>query len=869
MYTVSEYPLLPMPQPMSGELPKNQPFPRKPMKLSPRQQHARLGTKFEHLSNILAHDGEGLSLREDPSSIAPERALVLEVAESIENFSALVSNVEGLEYLADEDFEFEPEEGFAPADTRVDHQGEFRLDKPIAGKVYIAMPSIDALKKLLRLWKTWQTEHQFQRGSTAWRSLFESLHDIRPWDIRDRIADNAINHWQSAPLDGHTSMKRVEVDLWYFESTQKREVKFREFRQRIQEIGGVVISHSVINEIRYNGVLVDVPLPELTNLMQRAETRFTTCDSIMYICPQSTVDTGQVSQESVLKSSIENLQEPGGPPIAALLDSVPVQNHDLLVNRIDFNDPDNLESMSLSGARNHSTEMASVIIHGDLNEKHYPISRVLYIHPVMYSPTGQTNDIVVDDRLFVDTVYRAILRMKDGDSNNLPTAPSIFIVNFSIGINTRPFAGHVSPLARLLDYLAERYNILFLVSAGNVKGLLEVKEISKWTQFESATPEQRQRIVLRALNESKAFRTLLSPAEALNVITVGSWHEDQTTALPGPMSVSPYVNSGAPNISSALGLGYKRVIKPDIHMPGGREFLRARASTSSSLRMLPSRLGCGLSCATGDPDASGSLDRTGLVAGTSAATALATHAAHRLYEAITDSDHGLLYSNIDPQFYAVVIKALLIHRARWGNVAVEFENLTGPFGPGTYVQRRDNVARFMGYGLALVSEAESCDPHRATLVGCGIIPANGVDIHRVPLPICLSKTSGYRALTVTVAWMSPVNFGHQMYRRVRLTIDPIDRLDNSVGVKRSRIQPSDKSVPRGTVFHCRYEGEQVVSFIDGSHVSFRIICKPQAGGVDEAIRYGIAVSLEASEEIPVYQEVRSRLAISVTPSQEQ
>ena len=31
-------------------------------------------------------------------------------------------------------------------------------------------------------------------------------------------------------------------------------------------------------------------------------------------------------------------------------------------------------------------------------------------------------------------------------------------------------------------------------------------------------------------------------------------------------------------MSSALGLGHRKVVKPDIHLPGGREHLRFKAS---------------------------------------------------------------------------------------------------------------------------------------------------------------------------------------------------------------------------------------------------------------------------------------------------
>lgn len=100
-----------MPLSKPGGPAPERPFRPKRLEISRSTQQARPGTKFKHPSRVLAEDGEGLSRREDPSSIAPERALVMEVAESVKNFQDLVNETSGLEYLADEDFDFEPVEG--------------------------------------------------------------------------------------------------------------------------------------------------------------------------------------------------------------------------------------------------------------------------------------------------------------------------------------------------------------------------------------------------------------------------------------------------------------------------------------------------------------------------------------------------------------------------------------------------------------------------------------------------------------------------------------------------------------------------------------------------------------------------------------
>ena len=85
-----EYPLLPLPASERGDRPGSPRFVPRAPKLSPERQRERLGPKFDRLADVLERETDGLSLRGDPSSIAPERALVLEVAGSVGDFYALV-----------------------------------------------------------------------------------------------------------------------------------------------------------------------------------------------------------------------------------------------------------------------------------------------------------------------------------------------------------------------------------------------------------------------------------------------------------------------------------------------------------------------------------------------------------------------------------------------------------------------------------------------------------------------------------------------------------------------------------------------------------------------------------------------------------
>jgi Subtilase family len=802
-----------------------------------------------------------MALRDDPASIAPERAIVFEVAGSIADFYKAVQKIEGLEFLADEEAEFEPDEDFGIIDTRKGRKGELRTDKPVGGRLYLAMPDVAALRQLLSLWNRWENDQPLDYGFGAWAQIFGHLRILRPWGPEDRVPEDTVIYWREELERAPDEAVRTEIELWFHDVPEKRGGAFARLEAIVAEAGGRIIDHAVIPEIGYEGALTDLPAQEVARLVERQHVRLALCDDVMFLRPQSMAEFPVEVQE--VEPGQEPEPSPGEelPPVAALFDGMPVQRHRLLDGRLDIDDPDGIEAMSVVGERTHGTEMASLILHGDRNLAGPPLLRPLHVRPVLYAPGGGARERTLDDHLLIDVIYRAVRRMKEGDEEGGATAPTAFLVNLSLGDENRPFSGPMSPWAKLLDFLADRYGILFLVSAGNIRHGLPVPTFANWTAFEDAPQDERETALLEALNAQKAHRTLLSPAEGLNGVTVGAWHEDAVPNPPPSRHVDPFAGPELPNISSALGLGHRKVVKPDLYMPGGREHVTFQTTGAGLvIRAAPAGRLYGLKAAV--PDTGGALDKEGLTSGTSAATALATRAAQQLFEALMDRAGGSLHADIDPAFYAVAIKTLVIHRAKWGNKGQLLEQLYGPHGQGSYVPRRDNIARLLGYGRAAIEEAMECAPHRATLLGYGQI-ANGPDanLYRIPLPPSLESVTEPRAVAVTVAWFSPVNPRHQAYRRAKLEAGAVTPFEMALGVKWASDQPSDKSINRGTVFHARFAGDRAVAFVDDGHLLLQVWCREQAGTLDQTIRYGLAATIEAGEAVPVYQEIRTRLQI--------
>ena len=741
-----------------------------------------------------------------------------------------------------------------------------RADKPVVDRLYLAMPDTRALQELLRLWDRYQSGEQAVQGFGPWFDLFNRLRQLRAWGPPDRVPDNTIS-WLAGELEAGTDPIRVEIELWSYQNAGRRRRSASHFEQVVDTADGKILDRTSIPEIAYDAALVDLSPAEVRRLANREDSPIAICDGVMLIRPQSSARFPIAVDTLGAGGTVEPAPTAGGPPIAALFDGVPVLGHRLLDGRVRFDDPDDLEAISVVAERRHGTEMASLILHGDRNVAGPSLQRPLYVRPVLYAPDGGGSERTQPNRLLIDTIYRAVLRMRTGDSEGEAAAPEVFLVNLSLGDKNRPFTGPMSPWGRLLDHLADRFGILFLVSAGNVTDPLPVPAFNGLTDLEQATPGDRERAVFEALARQQSQRTLLSPAEALNVVTVGAWHEDAVDAASYPSLVfPPYEDEPGPNITSALGLGHRKVVKPDIFMPGGREPFRfSGAGGNAGLWVRPAEPGRLFGLKAAIPDADGRLDQEGLTAGTSAATALATRDAHRLFDALMDEDNGAILSGVAPEYHGVMIKALLAHRAHWGAKGSLLDELYGPKGQGKYVERRDKIARVLGYGRPLVEETMTCAANRAILVGRGsVAPDGSANLYRVPLPVSLERVTEPRSITMTLAWFSPVNVRHRAYRRAKLEIQPLDFKTNA-GVSRVPEQPSDKSVPRGSLFHVRYQGNRAVSFVDDGHIQFRVYCREQAGPLDRAIRYGLAVTVEAGEGIPVYQEIRQRLGIQPRP----
>jgi len=233
--------------------------------------------------------------------------------------------------------------------------------------------------------------------------LFSRLIDVRPWGPLDRIPEGAVEAWEEELANLPDQPIRLEVELWFHEQPERRVSAFDAVAAAIADAGGLIVQHVVIPEVHYHAALVDVPAQYVRNIIEHQNVNLARHDEIMFLRPQSIIASPMAAEFH----GSDNPDQPGAvtfdsvEPIAALLDGLPIQNHARLVDRLIVDDPENLEPIYAVAQRSHGTEMASLIIHGDLNLVGPPIRRPLYVRPVL-RPNLHGFERTPRDRLLLD-----------------------------------------------------------------------------------------------------------------------------------------------------------------------------------------------------------------------------------------------------------------------------------------------------------------------------------------------------------------------------------------------------------------------------------------------------------------------------------
>lgn len=850
-------PLLAFDSPSVGERVKSGGRPPKVIGPGGRRQGERLSPRFKELTEAFeakrAELGEGTPIEADPSLV-----IVLDLAGSVEEFYKAVNKVEGLEFLA----EMAGDTTDSDDDFYIQDRGKECSKKSFEHSLYLVMSNARAVDQMVSLFDHWKKDPKakFEWGLGKFKGVFSQLVDLRRWGPEDRVRETGlIERWQET-LDivgDSQSSVRVEVELWYRNDRGQRQASEQEIRTIIADSGGRVVNRAKIEEIGYHALLAELPRQQVETVVRQGPQaiRLLMAEDVMFVSPFEPMSVKAAPSVPGSEFSFPPAALKDDKPRIALLDGVPFQNHDALAGRLSIDDPDDFESGYPLAARSHGTAMASLIIHGDLSVPEIPLDRKVYVRPIMRHeelPSDQYVERVSPDTLFVDLLHRAVRRILIGESSRPPVAPSVRIINLSIGDRGRPLVRRMSPIGRLVDWLALEYNVLFIISAGN-----HVDPIS--IPAEGASDRESARVAaLQAVHASQIVRGILPPGDAMNAVTVGAVHADGSPDPDESSNVWDLSRQGEPALYSATGPGVDRMIKPDIYHVGGRRlFVRPikQSVLRSDVDLCPARTtrtGPGLRVAA--PSEWGSSNRTTFECGTSHATALVTREASLLFDLLEARSHDRYVSPLpDAMFHPLIVRALLAHACSWGDWQKELSP-----GFGITSDQRRNLTPFLGYGRYFPDVARSA-VNRAVVIAGNFIGLDERHSYDLPLPHSIRNKAEWRRLSITLAYWAPATHGLKRYRAAKVYFTAPE-----LGlVQGERVDAYYSSVQRGSLQHEVIDGSRVTAFRDNATFPVHVECMRggQRGGKIAPIRYALVVSIETAAEtsVTVHDEVRAGL----------
>lgn len=774
----------------------------------------------------------------------PEKVIVLEIVGSISNFFNAVRRIDGMEWLAEVDEEITADQDFYRSDRR---------EALVSGRLYLIMSNRAALDELLRLWAAYQANpnQPFIRGFNKWRELFGRLRTLRLWNTEDRLRDTGLlDNWRFDIENGRETVS-FEAELWFRGNEELRQRAQAQVEQAVFDAGGQVVHSAVHAEIGYHGVLGSIPTTAAGQILENGAIRLMQLDEIMCFRPAGQSISSPPDSPPIPFAGELPIEEPAsGDPWLGLLDGLPLANHELLAGRLIIDDPDGWEQDYQAGERVHGTAMASLMVRGDLSSAQEPLRRPIYVRPIMRPDPRDFRalraEAIPSDKLTVDILHTAVKRLYDGDGEEPPIARTIRVLNLSIGDPARPLDGPMSPFARMIDWLSWKYRVLFLISAGN-DGSSITLDVPR-TNVPTLTAEDLSSAVARSIHDIAHLRRILSPSESVNAITVGGLHDDDSDATGPPDAINVFQQAGYPSPINRVGLGFKRGIKPEILIEGGIQLYRLSpnpATTNGVLERLDTpRTGPGQLVAS--PGQGADLRAVRYLCGTSNATALGTRSCDSILSMLAE-----MQVDWTDEQTAVLTKVLLVHGSAWTEAA-DFLQTALSLGN----DHRDHIARYLGYGAVRLERVLGCTDSRVTVISASSIRDEEGHVYELPLPPSLSGIVGLRRLVISLAWLTPINALHRDYRRAGLWVSSPESV-----LQTDRMHAQWQTVQRGTLQHEIFEGDSAVAFIDGALVRIKVNCRADAGHLDDAVPYALAVTLETAEDlrVPVYTEVAERI----------
>lgn len=562
--------------------------------------------------------------------------------------------------------------------------------------------------------------------SLTYQQILEAIDGIQAWSAEDRMS------WalRNIGLPDADTFK-LDVELWPHQvANHPTRIRLCTAFEKWLNDAGI----STIHKINFDSLLMyrlEVSRPQADMLLEHCDVR------LVDLIPQTGISYPQLDRD--IAEIPLNIPRPADDAArVCILDSGINTNHPLLRSAIGESQSFVADQDAFDEA-GHGTAVAGIALYGDVEA----CDRGNFWHPQIWLYNGKvmrkcstTDNTIYDEHTIEATLTEAVEYF---------VGLGCRIFNLSLGNSNAPYDGtHVRGLAYILDVLARRHNVLFVVSTGNFLGSEDpAVPLNSWRE---EYPEY-------LLHERS---TIIDPAPAMNVLTVGSIARHNATLdsqrHPEIHQLSP-ASENQPSPFTRHGPSVKGALKPELVAHGGNLATPMHYKNGQWKRDMR-----GLGVLTMNHQFQGkTLYKE--ISGTSFSAPYITHLAGRLL-------------NEYPTASANLLRAMLVNHASLSReVESSFpDDMKQGYKTSKATLNRDIARDVAGYGQVSESDLFRSSDHCVVLMCEESIERDACQFYELPLPATYLRTArGSRELTVTLAYSPAVRTTRLDYVATQIT----------------------------------------------------------------------------------------------------
>lgn len=651
--------------------------------------------------------------------------------------------------------------------------------------------------------------------SQAW--IASLTDDIELWGRRNRIGRKL----RDAEIDPSQAYY-LDVELWVYGTDSDNQERFESLKRYIENNNGRVTDRYIGNTLSLvrvcvSGAFIDKML------------------EIGYIREVDLPPEPVMEMPQFIHSRIDDFHTPidpppPGSPSVCVIDSGLATGHPFLASAVGDAKAFPVSIGTEIDQNGHGTLVAGLALYGDINTCINTLNFVPQISLYSARVTNAQNQFD-DESLIITQIEQAVQYFYN--------TYGCRVFNISLADPDLVYAdGKPSPWASVLDNLVQMFNIVIVVSTGNIP-------IVSYRGQDAEDVRVNYPTYLLDRNSR-----ILEPSTAVNALTVGSiCHSDHSFLAgrqPGDL-IEPIGSMDMPSPFTRCGPGVNNAIKPDVVEYGGNS-----AWYGSQRRFIQNDPGLDIISTNRE-------FHNRLFAAASGTSFSAPRVAHLAACIIRKY----------PDISANMVRALIANSA------------SIPFKAHEQFANMDDIRRLYGFGLPNITKALYSTDNRVLLMADDVIVNDGIHVYEIPIPDIFRSTHGERVITLCLAYDPPVRHTRKDYVGINLdfhllrgcTTDEVvnwysnEREDGDTQIPKSHIcnlQPSIQSRGGGTLHKAEFRIRQNSALERYPGENFQLVIESKKRWIDNNLyprqRYAVLVTLEHSDvQLNIYNILQNRV----------